>query len=255
MPDINDKNTIMTILHDAIMEADEDKANTALLLLKKYEEEYVEEEVQMLDSVEDTEELPEEVKEVVKDPEVADLVKQFKKQEVKPTVEKSLVDLDEIIEQPELEVSDKQEKLDGLKEVSAKLIATDSKESMAIVQEVGVKMKELEEDIKLDQDIKTKSKFIRIVCRDHEYEDGDRIKLVLNKATIHPNITLRNSGYTIDIKLKEGLNTVEFYALNEGSSGPNTAELKVIDEGGSVISSGQWLLTTGYKARLIVLKQ
>ena len=104
-------------------------------------------------------------------------------------------------------------------------------------------------------DIKTKSKFIRIVCRDHEYEDGDRIKLVLNKATIHPNITLRNSGYTIDIKLKEGLNSVEFYALNEGSSGPNTAELKVIDEGGSVISSGQWLLTTGYKARLIVLKQ
>lgn len=158
MPDINDKNTIMTILHEAIMEADEDKANTALLLLKKYEEEYVEEEVQMLDSVEDTEELPEEVKEVVKDPEVADLVKQFKKQEVKPTVEKSLVDLDEIIEQPELEVSDKQEKLDGLKEVSAKLIATDSKESMAIVQEVGIKMKELEEDIKLDQDIKTKSK-------------------------------------------------------------------------------------------------
>jgi|TARA_A100001391_G_scaffold148534_1_gene105997 hypothetical protein len=158
MPDINDKNTIMTILHEAIMEADEDKANTTLLLLKKYEEEYVEEEVQMLDSVEDTEELPEEVKEVVKDPEVADLVKQFKKEEVKPTVEKSLVDLDEIIEQPELEVSDKQEKLDGLKEVSAKLIATDSKESMAIVQEVGIKMKELEEDIKLDQDIKTKSK-------------------------------------------------------------------------------------------------
>ena len=148
----------MTILHEAIMEADEDKANTTLLLLKKYEEEYVEEEVQMLDSVEDTEELPEEVKEVVKDPEVADLVKQFKKEEVKPTVEKSLVDLDEIIEQPELEVSDKQEKLDGLKEVSAKLIATDSKESMAIVQEVGIKMKELEEDIKLDQDIKTKSK-------------------------------------------------------------------------------------------------
>mgnify|MGYP001215529848 CR=1 FL=1 len=45
--------TIMTILHEAIMEADEDKANTALLLLKKYEEEYVEEEVQMLDSIEE----------------------------------------------------------------------------------------------------------------------------------------------------------------------------------------------------------
>ena len=104
-------------------------------------------------------------------------------------------------------------------------------------------------------DIKTKSKFIRIVCRDHEYEDGDRIKLVLNSATIHPNIILRNSGYIIDIKLKEGLNTIEFYALNEGTSSPNTAELKVLDDNDIIIGSGQWLLTTGYKARLIVLYQ
>ena len=104
-------------------------------------------------------------------------------------------------------------------------------------------------------DIKTSSKFIRIVCRDHEYEDGDRIKLLLNNSIIHPNITLRNSGYTIDIKLKDGLNTIEFFALNEGTASPNTAELKVFDENSAIIGSGQWLLTTGYKARLIVLHQ
>ena len=104
-------------------------------------------------------------------------------------------------------------------------------------------------------DIKTSSKFIRIVCRDHEYEDGDRIKLLLNNSVIHPNITLRNSGYTIDIRLKDGLNTIEFFALNEGTASPNTAELKVFDENSVIIGSGQWLLTTGYKARLIVLHQ
>ena len=104
-------------------------------------------------------------------------------------------------------------------------------------------------------DIKTSSKFIRIVCRDHEYEDGDRIKLLLNNSVIHPNITLRNSGYTIDIRLKDGLNTIEFFALNEGTASPNTAELKVFDENSVIIGSGQWLLTTGYKARLIVLYQ
>lgn len=103
-------------------------------------------------------------------------------------------------------------------------------------------------------DIATKSKFIRLICRDHEYEDGDRIKLILNKAIIHPNIILQNSGYVIDIELEQGLNTVEFYALNEGTSSPNTAEIKVIDENGIIIGSGQWLLTTGYKARLIVLR-
>jgi len=104
-------------------------------------------------------------------------------------------------------------------------------------------------------DIKTTSKYIRILCRDHEYEDGDRIKLMLNKAIIHPNITLRNSAYIIDVELDEGLNTIEFYALNEGSSSPNTAQLRVYNEDDSLIGSGEWLLTTGYKASLIVLRE
>lgn len=103
--------------------------------------------------------------------------------------------------------------------------------------------------------IKTKSKHIRIVCRDHEYEDGDRIKLMLNKVVLHPNIILRKSGYVMDIELDEGLNSIQFYALNEGTSSPNTAELKVYDENGIIIGSGQWLLTTGYKANLMVLRQ
>lgn len=103
--------------------------------------------------------------------------------------------------------------------------------------------------------IKTKSKHIRIVCRDHEYEDGDRIKLMLNKVVLHPNIILRNSGYVMDIELDQGLNSIQFYALNEGTSSPNTAELKVYDENGIIIGSGQWLLTTGYKANLMVLRQ
>ena len=74
-------------------------------------------------------------------------------------------------------------------------------------------------------------------------------------ASKAPSNILKKIGYAIDINLKEGLNTIEFYALNEGRSSPNTAELKVIDTSGAIISSGQWLLTTGYKARLIVLKE
>ena len=51
-------------------------------------------------------------------------------------------------------------------------------------------------------DIKTKSKYIRLICRDHEYEDGDRIKWLLNTLTIHPNILVRNSPYVSYIYLK-----------------------------------------------------
>ena len=104
-------------------------------------------------------------------------------------------------------------------------------------------------------DIKTKSKYIRIVCRDHEYEDGDRIKLLLNEAIIHPNIALKNIPYVIDVELKKGLNKIQFFALNEGSSSPNTAQLKVYNESDVIIASGEWLLTTGYKASLIVLRE
>ena len=75
------------------------------------------------------------------------------------------------------------------------------------------------------------------------------------RQIIHPNITLRNSAYIIDVQLKVGLNTIEFFALNEGSSSPNTAQLKVYNESDVIIASGEWLLTTGYKASLIVLRE
>lgn len=102
--------------------------------------------------------------------------------------------------------------------------------------------------------LNTKSRFFRIKCRDHEYVDGDRIKLFVNGEVIVPNITLGGSFYVIDIKLKEGHNTIEFEALNEGSSSPNTAQLQVLDENGILVASNQWLITTGYKAQLRVFK-
>ncbi|MBT8265056.1 MAG: hypothetical protein KJO41_02515 [Bacteroidia bacterium] len=104
-------------------------------------------------------------------------------------------------------------------------------------------------------DVKTKSKTIVIKCRDHEYVDGDRIKLMLNDAVIHPNLTLSGDFYSIDVDLKEGFNTVNFIALNEGLSRPNTAQLRVYDEDGKLLASNKWLITTGYKASLIVLKE
>ena len=104
-------------------------------------------------------------------------------------------------------------------------------------------------------ELETDSKYIIIKCRDHEYVDGDRIKLLLNNIVIHPNITLTGSYYTIDIDLIEGYNNIEFVALNEGESSPNTAQLSVLDENGVNLSNNKWLITTGYKARLVVFKK
>jgi hypothetical protein len=103
-------------------------------------------------------------------------------------------------------------------------------------------------------ELSTKSKFIVIKCRDHEYVDGDRIKLMLNNAVIHPNIVLKGDFFVIDVDLVEGYNSINFVALNEGTSSPNTAQLQVFDEDGNLLASNKWLIRTGYKASLTIYK-
>ena len=114
-------------------------------------------------------------------------------------------------------------------------------------------LSEFEKDYYLG-DLRTTSKTIVIKCRDHEYVDGDRIKLTVNDVVIHPNIRLYRDFYTIDVDLKEGYNTINFTALNEGESSPNTAQLMVLDPDGNTLASNRWLIRTGYKATLVIIK-
>ena len=44
-------------------------------------------------------------------------------------------------------------------------------------------------------------------------------------------------------------------ALNQGESGPNTAEFQVYDDKGNLVSSKQWNLLTGVKATIVVTKE
>ena len=104
-------------------------------------------------------------------------------------------------------------------------------------------------------DVKTNAKFVGIVCRDHEYVDGDRVKIYLNGQVVEPNILLTAGYKGININLAEGFNRLDFEALNQGSSGPNTAQVIVTDEAGQVIHNNRWNLSTGSKASLIVVKE
>ncbi len=102
--------------------------------------------------------------------------------------------------------------------------------------------------------LETNTKRIRIECRDHSYVDGDRIKLYVNEKVIRRSITLQAGYYSVNIDLIEGFNRIDIEALNQGSSGPNTAEFKVFDENGNLLASKDWNILTGYVATLIVLK-
>ncbi|UJH91584.1 hypothetical protein LZ575_02365 [Antarcticibacterium sp. 1MA-6-2] len=100
----------------------------------------------------------------------------------------------------------------------------------------------------------TKGKFVEIYCRDYQYVDGDRVRVIVNGKVVNSDITL-GAGYTpILVVLKDGFNTVEIEALNQGSSGPNTAAFTVFDETGKQITSNYWNLLSGAKASMIVVK-
>ena len=104
-------------------------------------------------------------------------------------------------------------------------------------------------------DFKTKADKINVIYRDHMYPDGDRIRVFVNDDVFKPNVLLHStySGFKLD--LQKGFNKIDFYALNQGQSGPNTAEFQVLDEHGNVISSNQWNLATGVKATIILIKE
>ena len=104
-------------------------------------------------------------------------------------------------------------------------------------------------------DIKNNGKFVGIVCRDHEFVDGDRIRIWHNDKVVDPNTLLTGSFKGINVDLEEGFNRFEFEALNVGSSPPNTAQFDVYDDKGELIYSNKWLLSTGSKATFIITKE
>lgn len=103
-------------------------------------------------------------------------------------------------------------------------------------------------------DVRSNGKFIGIVARDHEYVDGDRVKIYVNGKIADPNILLTGSFKGVNADLKKGFNRIEFEALNEGSSSPNTAQINIYDDQGKIIYQNKWLLSQGSKASLIVIK-
>ena len=129
---------------------------------------------------------------------------------------------------------------------------------MVIDPKVGEKEKKGAKEHFGDQylgDVKTKAKFIGVVCRDHEYVDGDRVKIYLNGVVVEHNILLSGSFKGINMDLTEGFNRIDFEALNQGSSGPNTAQVIVTDDLGNIIHNNRWNLSTGSKASMIVIKE
>ncbi|WP_166922309.1 hypothetical protein [Flavobacterium poyangense] len=102
---------------------------------------------------------------------------------------------------------------------------------------------------------KTKSFTSTIRYRDAAYVDGDKIKIYLNDKIVEPEVSLDGTFKEFKIKLTEGINKIDFEALNEGFASPNTAQFEVYDDKGAVINASEWNVGTGYKATIILFKE
>ncbi|MBT8245393.1 hypothetical protein [Winogradskyella sp.] len=99
------------------------------------------------------------------------------------------------------------------------------------------------------------SEFVNIVCRDHEYPDGDRVSVAVNDEVVYSSVTLTSQYRRLRINLVNGINKIDIKALNQGDSGPNTAEFVVYDDKGNVVSSKEWNLLTGVKASITFINE
>jgi|TARA_B110000971_G_scaffold186450_1_gene195200 hypothetical protein len=109
----------------------------------------------------------------------------------------------------------------------------------------------------IDQDLgsfRTNSSSINIICRDFQYPDGDRVTIMVNNIPVISNIVLKQQYQSFILPLKVGINKVSFVALNQGTSGPNTAAFKVYNDAGMLLSSNEWNLATDAKATLVIAK-
>tara|TARA_X000000950_G_scaffold157216_1_gene192836 strand:+ start:1061 stop:1684 length:624 start_codon:yes stop_codon:yes gene_type:complete len=110
---------------------------------------------------------------------------------------------------------------------------------------------------KVDQflgEIRNDGEYVNIILRDHEYPDGDLIKVEVNESVVMPAILLTEKAKGFKLDLNSGFNVVDFVALNQGSSGPNTAEIIVYDDQGKLVGTNRWNLATGVKATYIIYK-
>ena len=103
--------------------------------------------------------------------------------------------------------------------------------------------------------VTSRTKSVKIECRDYSAIDGDRIRIYLNEQIVSDNIGLKANYYVYYVNLEKGYNRIDFQALNQGLSGPNTAELSVYDANGNLISSKEWNLETGQTATIGIIQQ
>ena len=103
--------------------------------------------------------------------------------------------------------------------------------------------------------LEVETKTVRIECRDFAYVDGDRIRVYINGKLHRSNVLLDGHYFILELPLNHGYNKIDIQAMNQGVSGPNTAQFVVYDGNNKLISTKKWNLLTGQAATLSVMRK
>lgn len=99
----------------------------------------------------------------------------------------------------------------------------------------------------------SKTKRIKILCRDYDAVDGDEIRILLDDNQVF-SCVLVASNTIFYLELLANVSTIDFEAISEGLSSPNTAEFTILDDNDVLIYNGMWSLSEGYRARIKITK-
>lgn len=152
------------------------------------------------------------------------------------------------LETPKLDMADSEKFIDPGQQVLRRLnksYSTNQNEDKSIMSRVDLFL----------GDIRDNGKYVQIALRDHEYPDGDLIRVLVNDVEVFPQILLHERYSILQVKLSPGFNKLDFVALNQGASGPNTAEIKVYNDRGNLVGNDRWYMATGVKATYLVVKE
>lgn len=98
------------------------------------------------------------------------------------------------------------------------------------------------------QDVHVNSSTVTLGFRDYSSIDGDIISVYLNGNVVVSNLTLTGSFQNFTVTVNSGSNQLVVIAENEGSSSPNTCEVKVNNSSGIDLTPG---LNTGQGINII----
>lgn len=103
--------------------------------------------------------------------------------------------------------------------------------------------------------IKVKTKSVYIRCRDSQAIDGDQIRITWNETLIANRLTLTGGFQGIELQLDKGYNYIDFKVINEGDSGPNTAQYEIVDKAGNVLANAFWDMNSGDTATMVLIRE